>query len=62
MRCNAEAFKRVDAARKLLLETGFLSPRENTKVEQRIRRWVRDSGLKPDEIKREASDEQRPTA
>jgi hypothetical protein len=50
MNCNAEAYKRIEAARKLLASNGFISERENTKVEQRVKRWIRDSGLKPAEL------------
>lgn len=51
MKCNAEAYKRIEAARKLLVANGFISERENTKVEQRVKRWIRDSGHKPAEFK-----------
>ena len=53
MNCNADAYKRVEAARKLLVSNGFISGRENTKVEQRVKRWIRDSGNKPTDFKGE---------
>lgn len=56
MKCNAEAYKRVEAARKLLVANEFISERENTKVEQRIKRWIRDSGKKPAEFKGEGNE------
>ena len=50
MKCNAEAFKRIEEARKLLLGGEFITGRENTKVQQRVKTWIRDSGKNPAEI------------
>jgi len=57
VKCNAEAYQRVDAARKLLLAGGFISERENTKVLQRFKRWIRGAGFKPDELRKVVPDE-----
>lgn len=57
MKCNAEAVKRIQDARKMLAGLGFISERENTKVEQRIKRWIRNSGQKPAELKEQSDDQ-----
>lgn len=54
MNCNAEAVKRIENARKMLRSLEFISERENTKVEQRIKRWIRASGQKPTEMKEQS--------
>lgn len=59
MNCNAEAYKRVEAARKLLASNGFISERENTKVEQRVKRWIRDSEHKPAELLEQGESDER---
>ena len=56
MKCNEAAVKCINDARKILVSAGFISERENTKVEQRVKRWIRDSGQKPAELK-ELSDD-----
>ncbi len=56
MNCNADAYRRIEAARKLLTANGFISGRENAKVEQRIKRWIREAGLKPSEVMTEAEE------
>jgi len=57
MKCNEEAVKRINDARKMLAVMGFISDRENTKVAQRVKRWIRDSGYNPADLK-ELSDAQ----
>ena len=56
MNCNVNAYKKVEAARKLLLGGELLSERENKKVSQRIRNWIREAGLKPEELKDEVKE------
>lgn len=51
MKCDTVAVNRVEGARKMLVGQGFLSEREDRKVQQRIKRWIRDSGQKPAELK-----------
>ena len=57
MKCNADAFRRMDVARKQLLAGGFISDRENSKITQRINHWIRDSGQKPNELLEEVTGE-----
>ncbi len=56
MKCTAEAVKRVEDARKMLAGMGFITERENTKVTQRVKRWIREAGYKPAELKEPSDD------
>ncbi len=59
MECNPDSLRRISEALSVLDGFDLVSEREYKKITQRVKRWIRDSGGNPAELKAQAEGEPR---